>query len=174
MLVVAHVWSKSILSMFVHLPQWTGESPCVEVSFLIGTKLFCENNNFCSSLQCRSRGSESGTRQKKTSKEQRGSHKVCTHLIHHTLSATIVHIDHVYAFLCISDEHSMLRQNSKTQSAEAIMDKYIRYMEKRSTHSDGAGSGNYIGQGLPNSNIHALYTNAHKGTHSLSSVLRSK
>lgn len=44
------------------------------------------------------------------------------------------------------DEHSMLRQNSKTQSAEAIMDKYIRYMEKRPTHSDGAGSGNYIGQ----------------------------
>lgn len=40
----------------------------------------------------------------------------------------------------------MLRQNSKTQSAEAIMDKYIRYMEKRPTHSDGAGSGNYIGQ----------------------------
>lgn len=68
----------------------------------------------------------------------------------------------------------MLRQNSKTQSAEAIMDKYIRYMEKRPTHSDGAGSGNYIGQGLPHNNIHALYTDTHKGIHSLSSVLRSK
>jgi len=62
----------------------------------------------------------------------------------------------------------MLRQNSKTQSAEAIMDKYIRYMEKRPAHSDGAGSGNYIGQGLPNNNIHF------HNIPSLSSGLRSK
>ncbi|ROL49136.1 GTPase-activating protein and VPS9 domain-containing protein 1 [Anabarilius grahami] len=44
------------------------------------------------------------------------------------------------------DEPSMLRQSSKTQSAEAIMDKYIRYMEKRPAPSDGAVSGTYIGQ----------------------------
>ncbi|XP_051950402.1 GTPase-activating protein and VPS9 domain-containing protein 1 isoform X6 [Xyrauchen texanus] len=46
----------------------------------------------------------------------------------------------------LSDEPSMLRQSSKTQSAEAIMDKYIRYMEKRPTPSDGAAVGPYVGQ----------------------------
>ncbi|XP_056319260.1 GTPase-activating protein and VPS9 domain-containing protein 1 isoform X5 [Danio aesculapii] len=44
------------------------------------------------------------------------------------------------------DEPSLLRQSSKTQSAEAIMDKYIRYMEKRPTQADGATSGAYVGQ----------------------------
>lgn len=167
--------------MFVHLPQCNGESPCLEVSFLIGTRLqrsaiFFENNGFYSFLQCRSRGSESGISQKKMSKEQRGSRKVCTHLTpsYSTLTATIVHVDHVmYAFLCISDEPSLLRQSSKTQSAEAIMDKYIRYMEKRPAPSDGAVAGTYIGQGLLYNNIHSLYTNTHKGTHSFSLVLRS-
>ncbi|XP_056628689.1 GTPase-activating protein and VPS9 domain-containing protein 1 isoform X1 [Triplophysa dalaica] len=46
----------------------------------------------------------------------------------------------------LSDEPSMLRQSSKTQSAEAIMDKYIKYMEKRPAHSDGAVAGPYGGQ----------------------------
>uniref|UniRef100_A0A673GUY4 GTPase-activating protein and VPS9 domain-containing protein 1 n=1 Tax=Sinocyclocheilus rhinocerous TaxID=307959 RepID=A0A673GUY4_9TELE len=53
--------------------------------------------------------------------------------------------------VCISgipDEPSALRQSSKTQSAEAIMDKYKYIMEKRPTHSDGALAGTYIGQGL--------------------------
>uniref|UniRef100_A0A671RRT9 GTPase-activating protein and VPS9 domain-containing protein 1 n=1 Tax=Sinocyclocheilus anshuiensis TaxID=1608454 RepID=A0A671RRT9_9TELE len=44
------------------------------------------------------------------------------------------------------DEPSALRQSSKTQSAEAIMDKYKYIMEKRPTHSDGALAGTYIGQ----------------------------
>lgn len=44
------------------------------------------------------------------------------------------------------DEPSLLRQSSKTQSAEAIMDKYIRYMEKRPTQADGATAGAYVGQ----------------------------
>ncbi|XP_016424763.1 GTPase-activating protein and VPS9 domain-containing protein 1-like [Sinocyclocheilus rhinocerous] len=46
----------------------------------------------------------------------------------------------------IPDEPSALRQSSKTQSAEAIMDKYKYIMEKRPTHSDGALAGTYIGQ----------------------------
>uniref|UniRef100_A0A8C1XD29 GTPase activating protein and VPS9 domains 1 n=1 Tax=Cyprinus carpio TaxID=7962 RepID=A0A8C1XD29_CYPCA len=53
--------------------------------------------------------------------------------------------------VCISgipDEPSALRQSSKTQSAEAIMDKYKYIMEKRPTHSDGALAGTYVGQGL--------------------------
>uniref|UniRef100_A0A8C2IY02 GTPase-activating protein and VPS9 domain-containing protein 1 n=1 Tax=Cyprinus carpio TaxID=7962 RepID=A0A8C2IY02_CYPCA len=48
--------------------------------------------------------------------------------------------------VCISgipDEPSALRQSSKTQSAEAIMDKYKYIMEKRPTHSDGALAGTY-------------------------------
>uniref|UniRef100_A0A8C1XG40 GTPase activating protein and VPS9 domains 1 n=1 Tax=Cyprinus carpio TaxID=7962 RepID=A0A8C1XG40_CYPCA len=44
------------------------------------------------------------------------------------------------------DEPSALRQSSKTQSAEAIMDKYKYIMEKRPTHSDGALAGTYVGQ----------------------------
>ncbi|NP_001002420.2 GTPase-activating protein and VPS9 domain-containing protein 1 [Danio rerio] len=44
------------------------------------------------------------------------------------------------------DEPSLLRQSSKTQSAEAIMDKYIRYMEKRPAQADGATAGGYVGQ----------------------------
>uniref|UniRef100_A0A671KCS8 GTPase-activating protein and VPS9 domain-containing protein 1 n=1 Tax=Sinocyclocheilus anshuiensis TaxID=1608454 RepID=A0A671KCS8_9TELE len=44
------------------------------------------------------------------------------------------------------DEPSAFRQSSKTQSAEAIMDKYKYIMEKRPTHSDGAVSGTYVGQ----------------------------
>lgn len=46
----------------------------------------------------------------------------------------------------LSDEPSMFRQSSKTQSAEAIMDKYIKYMEKRPAPSDGAVAGPYGGQ----------------------------
>lgn len=46
----------------------------------------------------------------------------------------------------LSDEPSMFRQSSKTQSAEAIMDKYIKYMEKRPATSDGAVAGPYGGQ----------------------------
>ncbi|XP_016087358.1 GTPase-activating protein and VPS9 domain-containing protein 1 isoform X3 [Sinocyclocheilus grahami] len=46
----------------------------------------------------------------------------------------------------IPDEPSAFRQSSKTQSAEAIMDKYKYIMEKRPTHSDGAVSGTYVGQ----------------------------
>ncbi|XP_051965139.1 GTPase-activating protein and VPS9 domain-containing protein 1-like isoform X2 [Xyrauchen texanus] len=46
----------------------------------------------------------------------------------------------------LSDEPSMLRQSSKTQSAEAIMDKYIRYMEKRPIPSDVVAAGPYVGQ----------------------------
>ncbi|KTF85214.1 hypothetical protein cypCar_00014756 [Cyprinus carpio] len=46
----------------------------------------------------------------------------------------------------VPDEPSALRQSSKTQSAEAIMDKYKYIMEKRPTHSDGALAGTYVGQ----------------------------
>uniref|UniRef100_A0A8C1KYE7 GTPase-activating protein and VPS9 domain-containing protein 1 n=1 Tax=Cyprinus carpio TaxID=7962 RepID=A0A8C1KYE7_CYPCA len=48
---------------------------------------------------------------------------------------------------CIPDEPSAFRQSSKTQSAEAIMDKYKYIMERRPTHSDGAVAGSYVGQG---------------------------
>uniref|UniRef100_A0A8C2C3W4 GTPase-activating protein and VPS9 domain-containing protein 1 n=1 Tax=Cyprinus carpio TaxID=7962 RepID=A0A8C2C3W4_CYPCA len=44
------------------------------------------------------------------------------------------------------DEPSAFRQSSKTQSAEAIMDKYKYIMERRPTHSDGAVAGTYVGQ----------------------------
>uniref|UniRef100_A0A8C1WAI8 GTPase-activating protein and VPS9 domain-containing protein 1 n=1 Tax=Cyprinus carpio TaxID=7962 RepID=A0A8C1WAI8_CYPCA len=44
------------------------------------------------------------------------------------------------------DEPSAFRQSSKTQSAEAIMDKYKYIMERRPTHSDGAVAGSYVGQ----------------------------
>ncbi|KTG35470.1 hypothetical protein cypCar_00028285, partial [Cyprinus carpio] len=46
----------------------------------------------------------------------------------------------------IPDEPSAFRQSSKTQSAEAIMDKYKYIMERRPTHSDGAVAGSYVGQ----------------------------
>uniref|UniRef100_A0A671RSF9 GTPase-activating protein and VPS9 domain-containing protein 1 n=1 Tax=Sinocyclocheilus anshuiensis TaxID=1608454 RepID=A0A671RSF9_9TELE len=99
--------------------------------------------------EVRKMDSESGTSQKKTSKEWRGYHKVCFHLtlVIHSLQP----LSKLITCVCISgipDEPSALRQSSKTQSAEAIMDKYKYIMEKRPTHSDGALAGTYIGQGL--------------------------
>uniref|UniRef100_A0A671KCT4 GTPase-activating protein and VPS9 domain-containing protein 1 n=1 Tax=Sinocyclocheilus anshuiensis TaxID=1608454 RepID=A0A671KCT4_9TELE len=65
-------------------------------------------------------------------------------------SYTLKQLSKLITCVCISgipDEPSAFRQSSKTQSAEAIMDKYKYIMEKRPTHSDGAVSGTYVGQG---------------------------
>lgn len=120
----------------------------------------CKNNCSCSFLQFQWGGCESGTNRKKMSKEQRGYHKVCFHLtlIKHSLQP----LSKLIMCVCISgipDEPSAFRQSSKTQSAEAIMDKYKYIMEKRPTHSDGAVAGTYVGQGLSYDNVHTLYRN---------------
>lgn len=100
-ILVAHYWlignGLCGASMFLDVfpPQCTGESLCLLVKLshkknkqTHTTIVYCsisENNSFCSYPQCRLLGFGSGTRQKKTSKEQRGFHKVCSHL---TLSYT--------------------------------------------------------------------------------------
>lgn len=95
------------------------------------------------------------------SKEQREYNKVCFHLtlIKHSLQP----LSMLITCVCISgipDEPSAFRQSSKTQSAEAIMDKYKYIMERRPTHSDGAVAGSYVGQGLSYDNVHTLCRNA--------------